>query len=384
MVESFRAARSLFPHTGNISYLNSASYCPLAQPVADVINENLQLRLLASEDDTNLIFETANELRGDFARLVGANKREIGLGQNTSHGLNVAAFGLPLKAGDEVLVSDVEFPAVIYTWQAAAKVRRLALRFVRSRGRCFDPDELKRSITKRSRVLSLSWVQFFNGFKNDLAELGRICRKRGIYFVVDGIQGMGVEPINVRRLGVDIFTSGCQKWMLAPQGTGFFFISDRVRDRLVTPFMSWHEVDWKLNWTDLFQYHLPPFDSARRFEMAYYNVMGLLGLKAAVKIFQTLGVRNIQRHNYRLIDKLADYVHRNPHYTITCNMRPEHRSSIFTFTCRGYQALHRQLLKHKIIASQREGSIRVSVHLFNDDTDIDRVIAVLEKFPACG
>jgi selenocysteine lyase/cysteine desulfurase len=116
--------------------------------------------------------------------------------------------------------------------------------------------------------------------------------------------------------------------------------------------------------------------------MAYYSVMGLLGMKAAVRIFQALGVRNIQRHNYRLIDKLADYVRSNPFYTITCSMQTKHRSSIFTFTCRGYQALHRRLLKHKIIASQREGSIRVSVHLFNDDTDIDRVIAVLEEFSA--
>jgi selenocysteine lyase/cysteine desulfurase len=198
--------------------------------------------------------------------------------------------------------------------------------------------------------------------------------------VVDGIQGMGVEPINVRKLGVDVFASGCQKWMLAPQGCGLFYLSDRVREQLKPPFMSWLGVDWQVQFTDLFHYDKPYFDSAQKYELGYYVVLNLMGMRAAAEIFRTLGIRNIQKHNRGLIDRLAGYIRSNPFYSITSSMKSKHRSSIFTFSCDGYQELHRELLKNRIILVQREGSIRVSVHLFNDESDIDKMIEVLEDF----
>jgi len=335
--KQFQAARDLFPHTKRIVYFNSAAFGPFCTPVKQAINENIEQRISAERDDSHDAFSTQDELRSDFAKLIGAAKRQVGIGMNTSFGLNIAAFGLPLGKGDEILVSDVEFPAIVYTWKAAAESRGLKLKFVRSHNRKFDIDELKESVTPLTRVLSLSWIQFFNGFKNDLTEITSFCRQRGIVFVVDGIQGMGVEPIDVRKLGIDIFTSGCQKWMLSPQGCGFFYLSDEVRDTLTPPFMSWLGADWKLKFTDLFHYDKPLFPSARRFEMGYYSILNILAMKAAVGIFQKLGIRNIQLHNYALIDRLADYVRSNPFYSVTCSMEPNHRSSIFTFTLHGFR-----------------------------------------------
>ncbi|MCX6833920.1 MAG: aminotransferase class V-fold PLP-dependent enzyme, partial [candidate division Zixibacteria bacterium] len=122
------------------------------------------------------------------------------------------------------------------------------------------------------------------------------------------------------------------------------------------------------------------FDSARRFELGYYVVLNLHGMKAAAQVFQNLGIRNIQQHNHALIDRLAKYIRSNPQYRITSTMEPKHRSSIFTFACERVAKLHRELLKNKIILVNREGSIRVSVHLYNDESDIDRLIEVLERF----
>jgi len=376
----FRKARALFDHTRKVTYFNSASYGPFCRPVREAIRANLDLRVAAESDDSHDAFDTSDQLRGDYARLIGAAKKQVGIGLNTSFGLNVAAFGLPLKRGDEVVISDIEFPAVTYVWRAAAETRGLRLRIQMSKDGGFDVEGFRKKITKRTRVLSLSYVQFHNGYKNDMKALAEICRKHRIYFIVDGIQGMGTEPINVRKLGIDVFTSGCQKWMLAPQGCGFFYLADSVRDKIKPPFMSWLGVDWKMNFSDLFYADKPYFDSARRFEMGYYAVLNLLGMKAAVGIFQDLGIANIQRHNHGLIDRLADFIRRDPYYGITCSMEPKHRSSIFTFTCDRVQELHRVLLKNKIILVNREGSIRVSVHLFNNEQDIDRMIAVLESF----
>jgi selenocysteine lyase/cysteine desulfurase len=376
----FAAIREEFPHTKNVVYFNSASYGPFCRPVREAIIANVDLRMAAERDDSHDAFATSDELRAMYASLIGAPTRSVGIGLNTTHGINVAAFGLPLKEGDEVLVSDIEFPAVVYTWRAAAETRGLKVKFVKSRDRCFDIEALEKAIGPRTRVVSLSWVQFFNGYQNDLKTIAELCRKHDIFFVVDGIQGMGTEPIDVTGLGLDVFTSGCQKWMLAPQGCGFFYLSDKVREIIKPPFMSWLGVDWKVEFVDLFRYELPYFDSAQKFELGYYAVLNLLGMKASSQIFKDLGIGNIQQHNRGLIDRLAEYVRMNPYYSITSSMDPRHRSSIFTFTCDKYKELHRELLKNKIILVQREGSIRVSVHLFNNEADIDKLIGVLDAF----
>jgi selenocysteine lyase/cysteine desulfurase len=376
----FKAARALFPHTRNVMYFNSASYGPFCTPVREAIYANVEQRIAADRDDSHDAFDTADWLRAAYAKMIGAPKRAVGIGLNTSFGLNLAAFGLPLKRGDEILVSDIEFPAVVYAFRAAAEARGLRLRFLKSRDRFFDIGTVEKAIRKRTRVLAISYVQFFNGFKNDLAALAEICRRHDIYFVVDGIQGMGTEPLDVVKTGIDVFSSGCQKWMLAPQGCGFFYLSDRVRDTINPPMMGWLGVDWKMQFSDLFHYDRSWFDSARRFELGYYVVLNLMGMKAAAQIFQRLGIRNIQQHNHALIDRLAAYIRAHPSYRITSSMEPKHRSSIFTFTCDRVQELHRELLRNKIILVNREGSIRVSVHLFNDESDIERLIEVLERF----
>lgn len=380
----FRQARALFPHAGEIVYFNSASYGPFSTPVQKAIEGNLRLRLDASADDTPAVMKIQDDLRGDYALLVGAEKQEIGIGMNTTFGLNIAAFGLPLKEGDEVLVSDVEFPALVYTWRAAAEERKLRLRFVESTQRHFDLGKLEAAITDKTRVLALSFVQYFNGFKNDLEAIGEICRRRGIFLVVDGIQGMGVEPIDVKKLGIDIFSSGCQKWMLGPQGCGFFYLPDHIRDRLKHPFMGWLGADWKMNFTDLFKYNLPFFDSARRFEMGYYVALNILGMKASVKFFTDLGIENIQKHNHALIDRLADYIKSNPFYSVTSVLETKHRSSIFAFSCGPLDELYQKLMERRIIVAKREGAIRVSAHLFNNEDDIERLISVLDDFSKGG
>ncbi len=379
-VEKFQKARELFPHTKDVVYFNSASYGPFSSSLKQVLDENSQLRMEASIDDSHFAFETKEELRKDIAELINANVSEIGIGLNTSFGLNLAAFGLPLKKGDEILISDVEFPALVYVFKAACEERGLKLKFVPSRNRCFDVEVFKKSISDKTRLLAVSWVQFFNGHKNDLKELSELCKKHDIYFVVDAIQGMGAEPIDMKKFNIDVLSSGCQKWMLSPQGGGFFYLSDRVRDSIKPPMMSWLSVDWKMQFSDLFKYEEPFIDSAQRFELGYYVVMNIIGMNESVKLFNRLGLENIQQHNYKLINRLADYIKSESYYSVTSSMDDKHRSSIFTFACKDYRQLWKHLSENKIILVPREGSIRVSVHLFNDESDIDKMIRILKEW----
>ena len=376
----FESVRKLFPHTSNVTYFNSASYGPFSTKVREAVQQNLDLRVACEDDDSHDTFMIADDLRKMYAKMIGARATQIGLGLNTSFGLNVAAFGLPLKRGDEVIVSDTEFPAIVYTWRAAAERRGLKLKFVHTVGHGFNLEGFEKAITKRTRVLALSWVQFYNGYKNDLHTVAALCKKHGIWLVVDGIQGMGAETIDVRELGVDVFTSGCQKWMLSPQGCGFFYLSDEMQEIIEAPFMSWLGVDWNMKFSDLFHYDREWINAAQRFELGYFVMLNLVAMRASAEIFLDLGIRNIQTHNHALLDRLAAYLDNNPFYSVTSNREAKHRSSIMTFTCQNFRDLHKHLAKNKVMCVPREGSIRISAHLYNNEKDVDRLIGFLDKF----
>lgn len=126
-----------------------------------------------------------------------------------------------------------------------------------------------------------------------MQEIGAICRENDIYFVVDGIQGCGVEPVDVHRCNIDIFSSGGQKWLLSPLGTGIFYVKRDLQHRVTFPFASWLSVDWKLKFADLFHYDLPFFNSARRFEMGTYPYAHIHAMAAALELISSLGVRNM-------------------------------------------------------------------------------------------
>ena len=228
--------------------------------------------------------------------------------------------------------------------------------------------------------MSLSFVQFFNGYKNDLKTIGEICREYGLYFVVDGIQGCGVEPLEVKKWKVDIFSSGAQKWLLAPLGTGIFYIRKELQKKLRRPLAGWLGVDWKLNFSDLFKFNLPFFDSARGYELGTYPYSHVHALSASLKLIDSLGVENIQAHNHELLDILISYLKANKHFQITSSLEKKHRSSILSFTCRDSKELHQRLFREKIICAYREGAIRIAVHFFNNKADIKRLITVLDRF----
>ncbi len=380
MNDKFEKVRRHFPHTKKIVFFNTAAFGPMSLPIKGAIEANLDLRMAAEVDDTRQMYELRERVRQGYAKLIGAETRQIGVNINTSFGLNLASHGLPLKDGDEVLISDIEFPATIYAWRGAAESRRLKLKYIKSKDFKFDIDELERSVTDKSRVLSISFVQFFNGFKNDLKRLSDICKRHNMFLVVDGIQGTGAEPINVKEFDIDIFSCGCQKWLLAPFGSSFFYVSDRVKDILTPNNITWYSADWKLQFTDLFKYDLPYFDTAEKFQGGYYATMNLLGMEAALGIINELGVEDIQKHNHQLIDKLVENLGNGEYYRITSSLKENERSSIFTITCDNLKELHRFLFDNKIYAACREGSVRIAVHLFNNESDVDKLTEVLELF----
>lgn len=372
--------RAVFPHTKETSYFNAASNGPLSNPGYKA-QEAIYIQAKSGRMGRQVeVYDALDNIRRNGARIFGARKKEVGFGFNTTFGINLAAFGLPLKKGDEVLLSDVEFPANVYPW-LELRNRGIKVKFLKSNRGCFDIEALQKAITKKTKVLSLSFVQYFNGYKNDMTTIGAICKAHDIFFVVDAIQGAGCEPMNVRKWQVDIASTGGHKWLLGPQGTGIFFVSDNIKDRFRPPWRSWLGVDWKCDWSNLNDFERPFDDSARQFEMGTYPAAHVMALDWSLEFINQLGVRNIQKHNYAQMDKLIDLLKAEPFYRITGSVDKKHRSSIISFTThRGdIDYIHRLLLYCHIITAMREGSIRVSTHLYNDESDMRRLIICLEQ-----
>jgi len=375
-----RAIRRHFPHTEKTTYFNCASVGPFPDPAYAVQDKYFNVARMAAAGDQSEVFSALKNIRRNGARIFGGKTSEIGYGFNTTFGLNLAAFGLPLKKGDEVLLSDVEFPANVYPW-LELRNRGIRVKFIKSVDGFFNVGVFEKAITKRTRVLAVSYVQYFNGYKIDIDAVADVCRRQNIYLVLDCMQAAGCETLDLRKWNVSVASAGGQKWLLSPQGTGLYYVSGEMQERIRPPWRSWLGVDWKCRWHDLRRFDLEYADAAGQYEMGTYPGPLVLAFDWALDFIVGLGVRNIQKHNHALLDRLVDYLEDHPAYRITSALEEKHRSSILSFTSDrlDIRDVHRRLLRNKIVTSLREGSIRVAVHLYNDESDVDRLIGVLDK-----
>lgn len=373
------AVRRIFPHTKKTIYFNVASNGPLATPAYKLQDKYYRIARMAAIGDQSEMFAALGNIRRDAAKIFGCKKSETGVGFNTTFGLNLAAFGLPLKKGDEVILSDVEFPSNVYPW-LELRNRGINVKFIKGASGFYDIGLLEKAITRKTHVVALSFVQYFNGFKADIEALGELCRRRNIFLVLDAIQGAGAEPMQVKKWNVSVASAGGQKWLLSSQGTGIFYVSEETQKRLRPPWRSWLSVDWKCRWHDLRKFDLEYGNSAGQYELGTYPGPLVMSLDWTLDFITGLGIRNIQKHNHGLIDVLIDYLNSNPFYRITSSLEKKHRSSILSFTTdrADIGRVQKYLAAKKIVTSLREGSIRVSVHLYNNLKDIKLLIAALD------
>jgi cysteine desulfurase/selenocysteine lyase len=369
--------RNEFPFTKEMIFFNHASFGPMPETSWKATEEYYQgLRLKKIADDDSEAFHKLDDIRNLIAKMIKAKPEEIAFVPNTSYGLNIAAWGLDLKRGDRVLLSDVEFPANVYPW-TNLKQKGIETKFIPSRNRYFDIDNFAKAIDKRTKVLSISSVQYFNGFKNDLETIGKICEENDIFLAVDGIQGIGSVDLDVKKCKIDCLACGGQKWLLSSLGTGFLYLSSQAKRKVKPSFFGWMGVDWGLDFTDLLKFNLKPFSSARRFEIGTYPYSLLWGMNSSLQLLSQIGIKNIEKHNSKLLDMLINYLNNSP-YQIKSSLERKHRSSILSFSGENIRKLYEKLINNKILVSFREGAIRIAPHFYNSEEEMRKLIELLK------
>jgi selenocysteine lyase/cysteine desulfurase len=293
--------------------------------------------------------------------------------QNTSSAINLVANGLEWQEGDNVVTIQGEFPANIYPWLG---LRRLGVetRLVPQRDNRVLIDDIAAAIDERTRLLSISFVEFGTGFRNDLAALGELCNDRGILFNVDAIQGLGALQLDVHSAGIHFLGAGAHKWLLGPQGVGVFYVRKDMLERLWPLSANWLSV---VNRDDHLNYGQPWIDAAARVEGSTWNLSGLVALNAILDMILEVGLPRIEARIMQLTGRLMDGL-LSRGYDVVSSQAPHERSGVVCFRAKGDPMdLLAQAQAQNIVIAVRVGVVRVSPHFYNTEEEIDRFLAIL-------
>ena len=369
--------RAEFPWTSETTYLNHASVGPLPERTRLALEDFNRKRAAPFQLPDRDLMATMATSRRLAAELIGAQAEEVALTINTGFGLSLAARALPLQAGDIVLASDKEFPANVYPWMLLRDLGvTLELAPTTPEG---WPDEellLERLGDPKVRVLAVSLVQFSNGYTVDLARLSAATRASGTYLVVDGIQGVGQIPVNVRQTPVDVLACGAQKWLLSPWGSGFVYVRRELIRELQPSVTGWMAFEGTDDFSRLTQYNDTLRGDARRFELITLPYQDFAGMNASLGMLLDLGVDRIGQHVRSLHGPVLDWAARSG--ARVSSPTDSRGSGILCVAPTNVGEAFRALKAAHIVCSLREGAIRLSPHAYNTQEEMERVVDILE------
>ena len=384
-MDRFAEIRNEFPITEKYTYLNNAAVAP-APPF--VIDESVCVLRGYGTDGAELEpqwHERIARIRKSAAELIdAASEDEIFFTKNTSEGLNLAANSFAWESGDNVICFNGEFPANAVPF---VNLKRLGVevRFVEPcHDNSFSLDDIKRLVDGRTRMLSLSCVQFSTGFRSDLEAVGEFCKSRGIFFVVDGVQTVGHVKIDVENCGVDLLSAGGHKWLMAGEGVGLGYIRRESLDKLSNASCGWlslsDPLDFLTGEAETPAYEKPLIGSAARFEPGTLNIAGIHGLGKSIETMLELGMETIEDRILGLSRLVAEAVLRCG-YELISPQGEGQRSGITCFRSRDkdIKKVLAGLKREKVSVGFPCSAIRVSPHYYNNESDIERFEEALKS-----
>ena len=373
--------RVQFPHVEHTLYVNHAATAPLSRAVREQIDRYVDERHGASPEAPIENYEQFQSVQGQtkkqIARLLGTVPDRVAFARNTSAALNVLAQGLDWQAGDRIAVPGCEFPANVYPFMNLER-HGVELDFIPHDDGTFTLDAIERTLRPKTRLLTLSWVQFLSGFRADLESIGELCAAHDIIFCVDAIQGLGALQMDVEACGIDFLASGGHKWLMATQGIGLLYCSEALQERL-HPAAGW--LHGPVDWDNFFDYDLTFHPDARRFEMGTTNNIGIAALHGALGLYFEGGPAWCEARvldNARMLaDGLTDLGYRR--YGSDAEA---HQSGIVTVYADDPEGLHAHLEAHDIKAAMRNRRVRFAPTYYNTPDEMQRILDVVADFGA--
>jgi selenocysteine lyase/cysteine desulfurase len=370
-----------FPILGEMAFFNHAGVAPISRRAADAVKLYADQAIRQAYVDSGW-YRRAKEAKDLAAKLIGAkNGHEIALIPNTSTGISLVAKGFKWKRGDSVVITNVEYPANRYPWEDLKRFGVEVIEVPQQRDGRIEVDEVCDAIKNSTRIVSVSHVQYASGHRIDLKPISDMVHRAGGYLCVDAIQSVGVLPVDVRKMGIDFLSADGHKWMLAPEGCGIFYCREDLCMELHPNVVGWMNM---VNASDYGNYQFKFQDDARRFEPGSYNIVGAVGMAAAIELTLEVGVEEIWRRVDSLNTRLCTGLEAKG-YRIFSPRGIHERSGIVTFerpeekvrATPANMKIVQMLEERKIVIVVREGRLRASPHFYNTPGQIDQLVEAL-------
>ncbi|HEX3034735.1 MAG TPA: aminotransferase class V-fold PLP-dependent enzyme [Thermodesulfobacteriota bacterium] len=367
--------RDEFPVTKKYVYLDHAGVAPVSIRVKRAVDDFLKGVAEAGAFNYGFWMERVNQIRERCGELVDADAKEIAFVKNTSHGLSIVAEGLDWREGDNLIICEGEFPSNIYPWLNLGR-KGVGIREAPSRGGRILIQGIERLIDSNTRLLTISSVQYVNGFRVDLKRVGELCKEKGVLLCVDAIQSLGVIPMNVKEFYVDFLSADGHKWLLAPEGIGMFYCRKELAEKINPPLIGWKSIQ---NESDYDHVDFRLKTNALRFEEGSLNVMGIFALGAAVELLLEAGISRIESRVLELGDLIIEEAEKRGFNIRTPGNKGERGGIVSVLGDFDPIMVKDKLKAQGIMVNVRGGAVRISPHFYNTEDEILRFFEAVDK-----
>ena len=370
-----------FPIADDVYYLNHAAVAPWPRRTADAVSAFAQENMSCGAQYYLEWLKVERALRESLACLINApSLHDIALLKNTSEALSIVAYGIDWEPGDNIVSYADEFPSNRIVWESLAS-KGVELRLVELTGSDDPEAELMALCDERTRLVTVSSVQYARGLRIDIDKIGAFCRTNNILFCVDAIQSLGALPFNVQECQADFVMADGHKWMLGPEGLALFYCRAEIREQLNLNQYGWHMVDKPGNY-DATEWK--PSSTATRFECGSPNMMGTHALHASMSLIQDVGLDTISSNLFKKTALLIELIDNINGSTLLSPRGQARQSGIVTFSIAGadHTQLYHYLMKNNVICAQRGGGIRFSPHFYTRTDHLLKAMEILSHYRA--
>lgn len=368
--------RKDFPALAELTFLNTAYAGLIPQAVVDAARQWIDRRATRSYT-VGEMFARADEARALYARMIGAGDDEVAFISSTTEGENIVVNAIDFKAGDNVVYDDLVYPSTPAIYQRLAAARGVEIRVVRSRNGAAGVEDFARLVDRRTRLVSVAWVNNNSGYRHDMKALANLAHGHGAYLYSDAVQFIGTGPVDVHAEQVDFFTSGTYKWLMAGFGVAAFYVRRELLEKVPPPYVGWRSRPDQQRHAKKFEYATLPFGE-------------LYELAASLEYLQKVGLDRIESHSQAMVRRLRSGLAVRK---IAIATPENNRSPIVSFYIRKSSAEATKILEAARVrvslqdvpatgSSPAVTRVRVALAFFNNEGDVDRMLAVAERLTA--
>ncbi len=361
-----------FPVAQRLTYLNHAAVAPLCRRSAEA------MKWLACDalENGSLHYDKWMRCYDDFriaaARICGATPGEIAMVKNTSEGIATVALGRKWQPGDKIVAFREEFPANYYIWKKLEEWHGVRVEWLSF----LDPLEMVEQAARGAKLLAISFVQYLSGYRADLESIGDICRRHGVFFLVDAIQGLGAFPLDVRRMNIQALAADGHKWLLGPEGHGILYVQQDWQDRIEPVEFGWTTVK---GYADYASRDMALRTDAGRYECGTLNTIGAFGLTASMQLLLEVGIENVAAQVQRLGDQLAAGAQARGYEVMGGERTAKTGAGIVSIRKPDVDSrlIFARLREAGVMCAPRQGWVRLSPHFYVSPDQIERALDLL-------